>query len=162
VATLYLLLPLAAGYLYVHGGLDFRSPAVSLDNGRPYTVAALDAQLARGSLAWAGHVVQVRAIAEPCSVWGSPHDALHCRAIRPALADPDESDLADPLPLATGPQSPLLDLARGLPFIGQFIPHAPDLPWGALRIYQVRLHVAVRDQCGLPACAEAEVLAVTS
>src|SRR5690348_13387801 len=48
------------------------------DQGAVYSVAALRARLARDAAAWAGTIVRIRAIAEPCTAWGSPHSPLHC------------------------------------------------------------------------------------
>jgi len=124
-----------------------------------YSVGALRARLAHAApAALLGRVLHVRALAEPCPAWGSPHDPLHCTAIQPVLVDPDGADLADPLPLVVGSGSPLLAALRHLPLAGGLLPAAPAPPWEVLRTYRVRLQSATGSSCDAPLCIEAVLL----
>lgn len=162
VAVLYaVLVALGMGLLYACGALSLSMPARNPDRDRVYSVVALDAQLARDPLRWADRSVRVRALIEPCPAWGSLHHALVCATLRPDLVDPAGSDLADPLPLATGARSPLVATLGRLPLISRLVPSVPTPRWEVLRTYRVRLHIAAGDRCGTPTCFEAHLLDVT-
>jgi hypothetical protein len=130
-------------------------------DGAVYTVAQLQGRLAHHPGAWVGWAVRVRALAEPCPAWGSPHGPLHCREPEPVLVDPAGTDLADPLPLVVGPGSPLLAALRRLPLAGGWVPALPSPAWDVLNTYRVRLQAAPGSNCDAATCFAALLLDVT-
>jgi hypothetical protein len=104
--------------------------------------------------------VRVRAIAEPCLAWGSPHDALHCHMVEPHLLDAAEPDLVTPLPLTTVAPGTLLTALRRLPLINRLLLPGPELVWEMVRIYRVRLQRTVGGRCSSADCFAAALLAI--
>jgi hypothetical protein len=126
--------------------------------GPVYGVETLRAYLAQHPAPAGGWRVRVRAQAEPCPAWGSPHSPLRCTKTAPVLVDPDGSDLADPLPLVVGSGSPLLAAVRTLPLAGGLVPATPVPPWEALHTYSVLIRTAPSGRCAGTPCVEAVLL----
>lgn len=130
------------------------------DRGLVYSVEEVTAQLERNPAAWVGRDVHIRAVAEPCPAWGSPHSPLHCKSSRPILADPDGADLSEPLPLVVNPESPLLAFVRTLPLPAWLAPPPATPTWERVRTYRVRLRPTAVQGCGAARCFEALLLAI--
>ena len=131
------------------------------DQGPVYSVAALNTRLARDPEAWAGKIVRIRAIAEPCPAWGSPHSPLHCTTIRPDLVDLNGPDLSEPLLLVVSPEDRLLTLIHQVPILSRIVPPVPAPRWEDLRTYRVRLRAAPAGSCSSPPCYEAVLVDAT-
>jgi hypothetical protein len=158
--AVWLLLPCALGLAAVALAAGIVPATGRRVGGSVYTVAQVQAHLVDDATTWVGRTVRVRALAEPCPAWGSPHSPLHCRRLAPVLVDPAGTDLADPLPLVVRPGSPLLAALRRLPLAGGLLAAAPAPPWEVLRTYRVRLQAAPGSSCGAVSCFAALLLAV--
>jgi hypothetical protein len=123
-----------------------------------YAVAALRTDLARTPGNWVGRTVRVEAVAGVrCVAWmGGPSPA--CSTWRPALLAPGAAGDDEGLTLVSAPQPALLAVLRRLPFAGRLLPGPPQIRWGALSTYRVRLHAAPARSCSSPPCYEALLL----
>jgi hypothetical protein len=142
----------AAALLMAGLCLQVRGTATSA--GPVYSLAQIQARLAEQPGRWLGRTLRLRALAQPCPTWGSPHDPLHCATRQPVLVDPDGAALDPPLPLAAGPGDPLLDVLRGLPLVGRLLP-AQRLAWERPAAYRVRLGLRASRTCGAATCYQA-------
>jgi hypothetical protein len=121
-----------------------------------YSVATLQATVARNPRQWVGRVVQVRALAEPCLAWGSLHSPLRCTALHPDLVDPEGAGLVDPLPLVLNTDDhSLLGFLRQLGLINRLVPAAAVPAWDTLQTYSVRLQPIASSHCGIESCVVA-------
>ena len=125
--------------------------------GPVYTVAQVEAELAGQPERWLGRTVRLRAIADPCPMWGSPSMGLHCLNAQPVLVD-QEGSRADSLPLTWRQQGALLASLRGVPLLGKLVPAPQVLGWEARATYRVRLRAAPATNCGYLRCYEAVLL----
>lgn len=138
-------------------GLCLQARGTASGAGPVYSLAQIQARLAEQPWRWLGRTLRLRALAQPCPTWGSPHDPLHCATWQPVLVDPDGAALDPPLPLATGPGDPLLDRLRELPLVGQLLP-AQRLVWEQPEAYRVRLVMRASRTCSAAPCYEALLL----
>jgi hypothetical protein len=144
---------LAALGLYAYAGVG-AAPAAKGD--RVYSVATLQATVARDPQQWAGRVVQVRALAEPCQAWGSLHSALRCTTLHPDLVDPEGADLVNPLPLVLNTDNhSLLGFLHQLLLVNRLVPAAPVPAWDTLQTYRVRLQAIATRHCDIESCVAA-------
>jgi hypothetical protein len=118
-------------------------------SARVYTVAEVQAGLARSPEVWVGRTVLVRGIA----VAGEPVDYLS-----PSLVDADASAAVDPLPLAWAGLDPLRAFLRRLPWLASLAPRAQALRWDEVAVYRVQLRVQARAYGGAGVCYEALLL----
>lgn len=131
--------------------LDDNAGSDGADQGTVYSVAAVDANLARAPRLWLGRTIQVRGELEPCivipSVGAGPcavltsgsRDSYDLEGLSrsPALA-------ANPLPITQAGLDPL---------------RAPQVPrWGVVATYRVQLASVPDGMCDGGACAEARLL----
>jgi hypothetical protein len=143
--------------LLLAGGLAAVACRRPLDTGPVYSVAQVQAGLADHPQAWVGRTVHLRAIAEPCPLWGTPEGGLHCASAQPVLVDQTAS-LTASLALTWRPQGPLLALLRGVPLLGDLVP-APRVPaWMAAATYHVQLRGVPAPRCGYSPCFQALLL----
>jgi hypothetical protein len=146
--------------LLLAAGLALVALAMPQGHGPVYSVAQVQAGLVEHPQDWIGRTVQVRAIAEPCLAWGSPHDALHCHTLQPQLVDSREPDLVNPLPLALETQSPVLRALRHLPVLKRLLLPPPAPPWEMVRTYGIRLQHGTGEGCKIDTSFKAVLLAV--
>jgi hypothetical protein len=142
-------------------GLAGLAPAVAglsaqLDPGPVYTVAQVQAQLARRPGAWAGRTVRVSGRAVACAI-RFERGYLRCVGEEPRLIDPDAGPASEPLPLVWGARDRLLTMVRRVPLLGGLLPAPQAVTWGAVATYRVGLQVIPGEPCAA-ACYEAVLL----
>jgi hypothetical protein len=154
-----LLLPGLLGLLLAAG---LAVPAISWlpDHAPVYTVAQLQAHLARDPTALVGRTLRVRGIANPagCSTTDAQQGAPCPDRWRQGIVDPDGVTL---LPLTAGPSNPLLAFVRRVPVLGGLAPAPQAVHWGVLATYRVRLGAMPHSLCGTTPCYEARLLDAT-
>jgi hypothetical protein len=122
-----------------------------------YTVAALQAKVARHPTAWRGRTVLLRAVAVACvPMFGIAPDEPLCLPAGPI--DPGPPYPRVWLPLTVGAPNPLLAVLRRLPLAGPLVPAPQALPWGAVSTFHVQLRAAPSDACSSPPCYAALLL----
>jgi hypothetical protein len=127
------------------------------DQGPVYSVAQVQARLERQPDRWLGLPVRLRAVAEPCPMWGSASMGMHCLSSQPVLVDQANS-LADSLPLTWRQQSSLLAFLRGIPLVGELLPAPRMANWAAPATYRVQFRAAPATSCGYSPCYRALLL----
>lgn len=133
------------------------SPGSSLSTSPVYSMAQIQAYLARQPGQWLGRTVRLWALAQPCPTWGSPHSPLHCAGWQPQLVDPDDAALNPPLPLVARSGGSLFGLLRRLPLVGRLLP-VQRLVWERPEAYRVRLRAQTSRSCLASSCYEALLL----
>lgn len=118
-----------------------------------YTVAEVQAHLARSPAAWVGRTVRMPGVAVPpgCVL----RESMLCVAESSYLAylvDPTRFAL---LPLTRGASNPLLALARRVPVLDGLAPAPQVVQWGVVATYRVRLRAMPHGLCGTTTCYEA-------
>lgn len=119
------------------------------NHARVYSLAVVQAGLARSPEAWVGRTIMVRGMV----VTGSPADYPS-----PSLMDADAAAAVDPLPLARAGPDPLRAFLRRLPWLGSLASGAQAIRWDEVAIYRVQLRVQVRAHCDGIRCYEAVLL----
>jgi hypothetical protein len=127
-----------------------------------YTVAEIQAGLARRPAVWVGRIVRLRgiAISSYCVLWPSPADTA-CPGWRHVIADP--CVIAGPcavnvLPLAGGAPDSLPTVLHRLPLVGRLVPAPGLISWGEVGTYRVQLRAAPADVCPSPPCYQVHLL----
>jgi hypothetical protein len=138
-------LALAAGLtaVTVHGRLD-SSPV--------YSVAQVQARLARHADAWNGRTIRVRGVVSGCPYrFPGP-----CASWQPELRDPaprsSEADaglLLVPIPARANALTALL---RRIPWVRALMRSPQVVQWGVAATYQVQLQVMAGSHCGGGPC----------
>jgi hypothetical protein len=146
-SPLRLPLPCALGPAAVALGVGILQATGRRAGGTVYSVAQLEARLGHQPEKWLGQAVRLRAIAEPCLMWGDPSSGMHCLGSQPVLVDRADS-LAAALPLAWRPQGPLLAVLRGMPLVGELVPAPRVVDWEAPATYRVQLRALDDATCG--------------
>jgi hypothetical protein len=139
-----------------------------------FSIMALHANLRHDPWAWVGRTVQVRAIAQvctvslgilnhkqsgPCAAWqpiqlvGTDTHSLPLALLLSAGAMDD----GQPLPLVTVPGSRLLMFLRQIPLVEHTVPVPQAVHWGIVAVYRVQLRAA-RCAAGVPPPCYAAVL----
>jgi hypothetical protein len=145
--------------LLLAGGLAavalVRPPA----HGPVYTVAQVQAQLARRPRAWTGRMLLVRGVAEvTVCVSTTPDGPLLCAPPRAVLRDAGPPAASGSLPLVWAGPNPLLAVVRRVPLLGGLVPVPQVMDWGEVVTYRVELRTTADGPCGAGACYEAMVL----
>jgi hypothetical protein len=122
-----------------------------------YTVAQVQAGLARHPGSWVGHTVRVRGRATACSI-ELEHGHFHCLPRQPHLDDPDAGSWIEPLLLVWKDPNPALTIMRRVPLLGSLLPAPQELDWGTVATYRVQLRAVTRGPCSAATCYEALVL----
>jgi hypothetical protein len=151
-----LLLPGLLGLLLA-AGLAVPASSWLPAHGPVYTVAQLQAQLARDPAAVVGRTVGVRGIAIPaaCSTWDAEQDFPCPDRWRQGIVDPDGVTL---LPLTVGAANPLLAFVRRVPLLGDLLPAPQALDWGEVATYRVQVRALPQGSCGMGRCVAAILL----
>jgi hypothetical protein len=119
--------------------------------GPVYSVAQVEAHLARAPEHWVGRTTWVSGVAWPCLGWAYGP----CLIRVPILSDPDAR-----AELALGRQTayPLLAFVQALPFVARLLPPDPTPRWGVLATYRVRFRAIPITSCTYWPCYEAVLL----
>lgn len=144
--------------------LDAHLVSQATASGSIYSVAALEARLARNPAALLHRSVRVRAqLGGQCTAVVGLYTRT-CTAWRVALtdqnapADPQPDGYARPLPLAWGEASPILAFLRRLPLVRQMIPPPQILHSGVPAIYQIDVQPTTCVLSADPPCYQARLL----
>jgi hypothetical protein len=118
-------------------GLVFATLSRHQDQGPAYSLAQIQAHLARQPGRWLGRTVRVRGMVEisGCVGWEAGR-VESCRDRSAYLLGRDGASL---LPVAGWEPDPLLAALRRLPLAGGLVPAPQAARWGALATYRVRL-----------------------
>jgi hypothetical protein len=132
------------------------------DQGTVYSVAAMDANLARDPGAWLGRTIQLRGEMLPCrpipSLSGAPCNVLRAGAEPEDGFIPSAAPTVAALPIARTGLDPWRTVLRRAPLLGRLIP-APQVPrWGVVATYTVRLMAVPNVFCGMNECVEGSLL----
>jgi hypothetical protein len=119
--------------------------------GPVYSVAQVEAQLARAPERWVGRTVRVSGVAWPCLGWAYRPCLIHV----PLLAD---ADARVGLALARQTAHPLLAVVQALPLVGRLVPPEQAPRWGVLASYRVQIRAVPRAACTYWPCYEALLL----
>jgi len=112
-----------------------------------YSVAAVQAGLARDPQAWLGRTVLVRGVVEPCLGSGSLARFLHCHRQPQDRLDPDPATEGGSLPLVSGSQNVWLAFLRHLPLMDRVLPPQQTPQWRTLATYRVQLRAMPAGDC---------------
>jgi hypothetical protein len=132
------------------------------DQGTVYSVAAVNANLARDPNAWLGRTIQVRGEIVPCIV--IPSVGSGPCAVLVSGSGPGEglsqslSETDDTLSVTRAGLDPFRTLVRRVPLLGRLALPPQELHWGVVATYQVQLASVPDSICGAGACAEARLL----
>jgi hypothetical protein len=127
------------------------------DRGPIYSVAAIQARLARHPDAWVGRTLLVRgvAVAPPCAQQSVT--VVLCGPLRFALRDPDPAAAPLGMALAWAGSDSLLTSLRRVPFVGSIVPAPQAIRWDVVAVYRVRFRALAGRSCGV-GCYAAVVL----
>lgn len=128
------------------------------NGGAVYSLAALQAGLAREPRDWVNRIVRVRAVATGCTAWAGSVHLSPCIDEAAGLYDAGSMDTSTYTPVADGAPDPWLSLLRRLPLLGSLAPPAQRLRRGAPATYRVRLRVAPTGLCADGICVTAVLL----
>jgi hypothetical protein len=130
-----------------------------LDHGPVYTVAQVQAQLARRPRAWTNRALLLRGVAEVAGcVVDTPDGQLLCGPARAVLGDAGPPPTGASLPLALAGSDPLLAVVRRVPLLGGLLPAGQMVHWGEVATYRVELRVMPDQVCGAATCYGALLL----
>lgn len=107
--------------------------------GPAYTLAALDADLARRPRAWLGRTLRLRALLGGKCTGMAGLYTQSCASWEMALTDPAGDPAVAPLPLAWGAAPPLIAALRRLPLLGGLVAPPQIVHSSATAIYRIRL-----------------------
>ena len=119
--------------------LATRALATSPAAGPVYTLAALDADLARRPRAWLGRTLRVQALLGGKCVAMVGLYTQSCASWEMALTDPAGDQAVAPLPLTWGDPPSLIALLRRLPLLGWLAPPPQIAHSSATATYRIKL-----------------------
>lgn len=124
--------------------------------GPVYSVAQMEAYLARDARSWVGRTIVVHGLVVGApAASGSPNPV---DTWSPILVDPRASTGVDALPLSRGDPDSLRALLRRLPWLGSPGPREQAIHWGEIADFRVQLRTLARATCGRDVCYEAVLL----
>ena len=127
-------------------------------SGTIYSLAAVQAGLARDPDVWVNRTVRVRAIATGCMAPAGPARISPCAEVAGGLYGVGATNTISYTPVTDGPSDPWLSFLRRLPLLGSLAPPAQRLDWGVTGAYRVRFRLAPTGLCGGGACVNAVLL----
>jgi hypothetical protein len=119
--------------------LGLQSVSAVEAGGPVYSIAALDAQLARVPTAWLGATGQVRAVLSQACLATTHSYPPSCAIEQLTLADPNPASTAPALPLAWDPQSTAVTGLRRTPRLRAQIPPVQTLHAGGPAVYRIKV-----------------------
>jgi hypothetical protein len=147
------------GFLLALLGLALMSVAISFairsGEGPVYSVATLQAGLARQPGVWLGRPVRVRGIVALCLSSDGQSDPPYCHGSTYLM---DASEASWVLPLAWGRQDSVLAVLRRVPLLSGLLPALQAVRWEEVATYRVELRTMPGEPCGTAACYEAVLL----
>jgi hypothetical protein len=142
--------------LLLAGGLAAVAIKNQLDQGPVYSVAAIQAHLARTPSLWLGRNVRVQGRATACAI-SLEQGHFRCTPEQPRLRAADGA-AAEPLLLVWEAPAPLWLALWRLPLLRALLPTRQLVYWGVVASYRVQLRALPADSCPFAPCYEALLL----